>query len=96
MLSFYFWILIYFLVKIVCSRGIWAGKWAEYKWDICIYIYIYIYRWFHAKSPPPLALFSAKKGGGDLERRFDFQPISAKKGGGGLSAPFIFFGENRV
>ena len=36
-------------------------------------------------SPPPLTLFSAKKGGGDLERHFDFQPISAKKGGGGLS-----------
>ena len=54
------------------------------------------YRRFHAKSPPPLALFSAKKGGGDLERHFDFQPISAKKGGGGLSAPFIFFCENRL
>ena len=46
---------------------------------------------FMLSPPPPLTLFSAKKGGGDLERHLDLQPISAKKGGGDL-ARHIFFG----
>ena len=37
-----------------------------------------------------MTLFSAKKGGGDLERHFDLQPISAKKGGGDLARHLLF------
>ena len=40
-------------------------------------------------SPPPLTIFSAKKGGWDFERRFD--PIWAKKKGGKFRAPYFFW-----
>ena len=46
-------------------------------------------------SPPPLwHFFRLKKGGGDLERHFDLQPISAKKGGG-PKVPYFFISQEK-
>ena len=68
-----------------------------YTWTVSDLLFIY--RGFHAKSPPPLTFFPAKKEGGegwDLQRHFDPQPISAKKRRGGFRARYIFLGDNRL
>ena len=68
-----------------------AMKLKTWGFGISLFLFFFAYPSFHAKSPPPLTFFSAKKGGGDLERHFDFQPISAKKGGGDLARHILFF-----
>ena len=62
---------------------------------------LFIYRGFHAKSPPPLTFFPAKKEGeggrgGTYSVILTLSRFQLKKGEGGFRARYIFLGDNRL